>query len=60
MVFEIIQDGMGGRTMVLGNAFRLGVDIPMVNLTTNANGRDFLTCVCSGTNFYVVGLVRGY
>ena len=60
MVFEIIQDGVGGRTMVLGNAFRLGMDIPMVNLTTNANGRDFLACVCSGTNFYVVGLVRGY
>ena len=60
MVFEIIQDATGGRTMTLGNAFKLGTDIPMVNLTTNAGRRDFLTCVCSGTNFYILGLVRGY
>ena len=60
MVFEIIQDATGGRTMFLGNAFRLGTDIPAVNLTTNAGRRDFLTCVCSGTNFYILGLVKGY
>lgn len=60
MVFEIVQDATGGRTMSLGNAFLLGTDIPMVNLTTNANHRDFLTCVCSGTNFYILGLVKGY
>ena len=60
LMFEIIQDGTGGRTMVLDNAFKFGLDIPMVNLTTNASLRDFLTCVCSGTNFYVVGLVKGY
>jgi hypothetical protein len=60
MVFEIIQDATGGRTLFLGNAFRLGTDISMVNLTTNANRRDFLTCVCSGTNFYILGSVKGY
>jgi hypothetical protein len=60
MVFEIIQDATGGRTMVLGNAFKLGTDIPMVNLTTNAGHRDFLTCVCSGTNFYILGFIKGY
>lgn len=60
MVFEIIQDATGGRTMSLGNAFLLGTDIPLVNLTSNANRRDFLTCVCSGTNFYILGLVKGY
>jgi len=60
MVFEFVQDAAGGRTMVLGNAFKLGTDIPMVNLTTNAGRRDYLTCVCSGTNFYILGLVKGY
>jgi hypothetical protein len=60
MTFEIIQDATGGRTLAFGNAFRFGTDIPVINLTTNANGRDFLACVCSGTNFYVVGWVRGY
>ncbi len=60
MIFEIIQDDAGGRTMTLGGAFKLGTDISMVNLTTNANRRDFLTCVSSGTNFYVVGFLKGY
>ena len=60
LLFEIAQDAAGSRTMALDSAFRLGTDIPMVNLSTNANARDFLTCVCSGTNFYVVGFVRGY
>ena len=60
MLFEIIQDATGGRTMTLGNAFRLGTDIPMINLTTNAGRRDYLTCVCSGTNFYILGQVKGY
>ena len=60
MIFEIIQDNTGGWTMALGGAFKLGADISMVNLTTNANRRDFVTCVSSGTNFYVVGFVKGY
>jgi hypothetical protein len=60
LMFEIIQDATGGRTMTLGSAFKLSTDIPFVNLSTNANGRDFLTCVRSGTNFYVLGLVKGY
>jgi hypothetical protein len=60
MIFEIIQDSAGGHTMTLGSAFKLGTDIPFVNLTTNANLRDFMTCVTSGTNFYVVGFVKGY
>jgi len=60
LVFEIIQDGVGGRTMAFGNAFKLGTDLSMVNLTTNANRRDFLTCISSGTNFYVVGFLKGF
>jgi hypothetical protein len=60
MIFEIVQDAVGNRTMSLDSAFKLGSDLPLLNLTTNANRRDFLTCVCSGTNFYVVGFVKGY
>src|SRR5436190_1511007 len=58
LVFELIQDGIGGRTMALGNAYKLGLDLPVINLTTNANGRDFMTCIASGTNFYVVGFIK--
>jgi hypothetical protein len=60
MTFEIIQDATGGHTMVLGNAFKVGTDLPFINLTTNANLRDFMSCVCSGTNFYVVGFIKGF
>lgn len=60
LLFELIQDGVGGRTMALGNAFRLGLDLPVINLTTNANGRDFITCLASGTNFYVTGFIKGF
>ncbi len=60
IVFEVIQDATGGRTLTLGSAFRLGTDISAVNLTPTANRRDFLTGVYSGTNFYVLGLVKGY
>ena len=60
LIFEIIQDATGGRTMTLGSAFKLGTDLPLIFLTTNANRRDFLTCVNSGTNVFVVGFVKGY
>jgi hypothetical protein len=60
MTFEIIQDATGGRTMTFGSAYKFGTDLPVVNLSTNANLRDFITCVCSGTNFYVVGFIKGF
>jgi len=60
LLFEIIQDASGGRTMSFGSAYRFGTDLPVVNLTTNSNLRDFITCVCSGTNCYVVGFMKGF
>lgn len=57
---ELIQDATGIRTMVLDSAFKLGADIPTIVLTTNAGQRDFLTAVCNGTNWYVVGFIRGF
>jgi len=60
LVFELIQDSLGGRTMAFGNAFKLGTDLPVINLTTNANGRDFMSCIASGTNFFVVGFIKGF
>jgi len=60
MLFEVVQDAVGGRTISLAGAFKLGQDLPVLNLTTNANARDFITCVCSGTNFYVLGFIKGY
>jgi hypothetical protein len=62
LVWEIIQDGTGSRTITLDSKFALGTDITAVTLTTTINKRDFLTAIYNSTadKFYVVGFVKGY
>lgn len=62
VVWEIIQDATGSRTITLGTAFALGTDIPSVVLSTGAGKRDFLGAVYNaGTaKWYVTSLARGY
>jgi hypothetical protein len=62
VVYELIQDNAGSRTLILGGKFALGTDITAVTLTTTANKRDFLTTIYnSGADkHYVVAFVKGY
>jgi len=62
IVWEIIQDGTGSRTITLDTKFAFGADIASVTLTTTASKRDFLTAIYDSTadKFYVVGFVKGY
>jgi hypothetical protein len=62
LVFEIIQDGTGSRTLTLDTKFALGTDITAVTLTTTASKRDFLTVYYNSTadKFYVVGFIKGF
>ena len=62
MVWEIIQDATGSRTITLGTKFVLGTDITAVTLTTTANKRDYLTAAynASADKFYVTGFIKGY
>lgn len=62
LVFEIIQDGSGNRTLALDTKFALGTDISSVTLSTAADKRDFLTVTYNSTadKFYVVAFVKGY
>lgn len=62
MVFEIIQDGTGGRTLALDTKFALGSDIFETTLSTTASKRDFIGCIYNSTadKFYVVSFVKGY
>lgn len=62
IVWELIQDGSGNRTITLGNKFALGTDISSVTLTTTASKRDFLTVIYNSTTdkFYLVGISKGY
>jgi hypothetical protein len=62
IMWEIIQDATGSRTIALGAKFALGTDISTVTLTTTANKRDFLGAVynASTDKWYIVAFVKGY
>lgn len=62
IIYEIIQDGTGGRVVTLGALFALGTDIPSVVLSTISAKRDFIGTFYNGTTnkHYVTAFVRGY
>lgn len=62
ILWEIIQDGTGSRTITLDTKFALGTDLTAVTLSTAAGKRDFLGAFYnSGTDkFYVTAFVKGY
>ena len=62
IVWELIQDGTGSRTMVLGSKFALGTEISAVTLSTDSDKRDFLEAVYNETadKGYVIRFVTGY
>lgn len=62
VMWEIIQDGTGSRTITLGGNFALGSDISSVTLSTAAGKRDFLGAVynASAGKWYVIAFVTGY
>lgn len=62
VIWELIQDATGSRTITLDSAFGLGTDIATVTLSTTANKRDFLGAVynSSATKWFVIAFVRGY
>jgi len=62
VLWEITQDGTGGRTLALGNKFRFGTDILNATLSTTPNAKDFLGAIYNSTAdlWYVVSFVKGY
>jgi hypothetical protein len=62
IIWELIQDGTGSRTITLDTAFALGTDISAVTLTTTASKRDFLGAVynSTATKWYVIAFTKGY
>lgn len=62
LLWELIQDGTGSRTITLGSNFALGTDLPAITLTTTASKRDFLGGIYNSTagKIYVTSLVRGF
>lgn len=62
VLWELIQDGTGGRTLALGSQFDLGGDIGTAVLSTGAGKTDFLGAVfnASANKWYVIALAHGY
>jgi len=62
IVWEIIQDEVGGRKMSLDNKFVFGTDLTKVELTPAAQKRDFLTAIYNQSvdKWHVVAFIRGY
>jgi hypothetical protein len=62
ILWEVIQDGTGGRTITLGANFALGSTISSATLSGTAGKRDFLGAIYNSATglFYVTALVEGY
>lgn len=62
IVWELIQDGTGSRTITLDTAFALGTTLASVTLTTTASKRDMLGAVYNATTskWYVLALSKGF
>lgn len=60
LVFELIQDSTGSRTITMGSKFVAGPWT--ITLTTTASKRDFIECIYSAVadKFYIVNFQKGY
>lgn len=62
IIWEVIQDGMGSRTLGFDTNFAFGSDIPSITLSTALNKRDFIGGVYNqGTGkVYITSFMKGY
>jgi hypothetical protein len=62
VIFEIIQDATGSRTLAYNAVYAFSTDIPSPTLTTTLNKRDFLGFIYNSTagKWYCVALVKGF
>lgn len=62
IIYEIIQDGTGSRTITWGSAFAWGTTVTVPTLTTTAAKRDFVGFVYNSTTskWYGLSVALGY
>lgn len=62
IIFEIIQDGTGSRTLTLDSKFSFGTSIPSITLTTTPDAKDFIGCKYNlkDDKLYVLAFEDGY
>lgn len=62
ILFEVIQDGTGGRTLAFGTNYAFGTDLTSCTISTAANSRSFITAayVSAVTKWVILGCTRGF
>lgn len=62
IIWELIQDATGSRTITLDTAFALGTDLTAITLTTTANKRDLLGAIYNASlaKWLVVAFIKGF
>ena len=62
ILYEIIQDATGSRTLTWNAAFAFGTDVTTPTLTTTASKRDFVGFAynASASKWYCLAVARGY
>jgi hypothetical protein len=62
VIWELVQDATGSRTITLGSAFALGTTLSSITLTTTASKRDILGAIynASLTKWLVVAFSKGF
>lgn len=62
VVFEVIQDGTGTRTLAYNAVYAFSTDIPSPTLTTTPSKRDFLGFIYNATaaKWYCLAVVKGF
>lgn len=62
LTWELIQDGVGNRNMVLDTSFLTGSDLGVVQLNKTGSKRDFMTAIYNSvtTNWYIIEFFKGY
>lgn len=62
IMWELIQDATGSRTLTLGAAFAVGTDITSITLSTVASKRDFLGAIYNSTEskWHIIAFIKGF
>ena len=60
LIFELIQDPIGGRTVTWDSAYAFGLDISSAVPTVTPNKRDFVAWLFSNGKWDCVGFTNGY
>ena len=62
IMFEVIQDGTGSRTLAYGTNYAFSTDLPSPTLTTTASKRDLLGFTYSGSmsKWLFTGIIHSY